>query len=127
MSARLIDGLALARTLRGEIAARAAALAMAGQPPGLAVVLVGDDPASHVYVRNKVRACAEAGIRSTLEQYDASLGEAELLRRIGALNADARSRSTRRSGCSGQTAGLRSRCRARCRPTREAEPPGLRG
>ena len=88
MSARIIDGLALARTLRGEIAARAAALAAAGRPPGLAVVLVGDDPASHVYVRNKVRACAEAGIRSTLEQHDASLPEAELLRRIGALNAD---------------------------------------
>ena len=88
MTASIIDGLALARTLRGEVAVRAEALAVAGRPPGLAVVLVGDDPASHVYVRNKVRACVEAGIRSTLEQYDASFGEAELLSRIRALNAD---------------------------------------
>ena len=56
--------------------------------PGLAVILVGDDPASAVYVRNKVKACAETGLHSVLEQYDASLGEAALLARIQALNAD---------------------------------------
>ena len=88
MSARTIDGTSLARTQRGEVALRAAALAAAGRPPGLAVILIGDDPASHVYVRNKVRACAEAGIRSTLEQHGADFAEAALLARIAALNAD---------------------------------------
>ena len=56
--------------------------------PGLAVILVGDDPASQVYVRNKIKACAEAGIRSLQETYPADLAEAELLARIAALNAD---------------------------------------
>jgi methylenetetrahydrofolate dehydrogenase (NADP+)/methenyltetrahydrofolate cyclohydrolase len=87
-TARLIDGALIARQLRADVAGRAAALAARGVVPGLAVVLVGDDPASHVYVRNKVRACAEAGIRSLLEQYPASLAEAALLARIDALNAD---------------------------------------
>ena len=53
------------------------------------MILVGDDPASQVYVRNKVKACEEAGIRSVLERYDAALSEADLLARIAALNADA--------------------------------------
>ncbi len=87
-TARLIDGLLLARQSREETARRAAELEGRGVTPGLAVVLVGDDAASHVYVRNKVRACAEAGIRSVLEQYPATLGEAALLARIDALNAD---------------------------------------
>ena len=90
MTASLIDGKALSERLRGEIAARAASLAAAGRQPGLAVILVGDDPASAVYVRNKVKACAEAGFHSVLEQYPASLGQAELLARIEALNADPR-------------------------------------
>ena len=90
MTASLIDGKALSERLRGEIAARAASLAAAGRQPGLAVILVGDDPASAVYVRNKVKACAEAGFHSVLEQYPASLGQAELLARIEALNADSR-------------------------------------
>ncbi len=85
MTARLIDGIALSQQLRADIAARAARLPHA---PGLAVVLVGDDPASAVYVRNKVRACAEAGLHSVLEKYDAALPEAALLARIEALNAD---------------------------------------
>jgi methylenetetrahydrofolate dehydrogenase (NADP+) / methenyltetrahydrofolate cyclohydrolase len=56
--------------------------------PGLAVILVGDDPASAVYVRNKVKACVDHGLHSVLEKYDATLSEAELLARIAALNAD---------------------------------------
>ncbi len=88
MPALRIDGVALSRQMRAEVAGRAAKLAARGYPPALAVVLVGDDPASAIYVRNKVRACAEAGIRSVLEKYDASLSEAQLLARIDALNAD---------------------------------------
>ena len=88
MTAELIDGLALARRLRADIARRAAALAARGVTPGLAVILVGDDPASAVYVRNKVRACEENGLRSVLERHDATLAEAALLARIAALNAD---------------------------------------
>ena len=88
MTARLIDGNALSKTMRAEVAQRAAALRTAGTTPGLAVILVGDDPASAVYVRNKVRACHDAGIHSVLEQYDASLSQAELLARVDALNRD---------------------------------------
>ena len=86
--ARLIDGALIARELRAELAQRVAALAATGTTPGLAVVLVGEDPASQIYVRNKVRACAEVGIRSLQETYPATLAEAELLARIAALNAD---------------------------------------
>jgi methylenetetrahydrofolate dehydrogenase (NADP+)/methenyltetrahydrofolate cyclohydrolase len=86
--AQLIDGNALARQLRTEVAARAAALKARGITPGLAVIVVGDNPASQVYVRNKVKACLEAGLHSVLEPYPASLSEAELLARIDALNAD---------------------------------------
>ena len=88
MSAQLIDGIALARELRSGVAQRAQALQDAGRPPGLAVILVGDDPASAVYVRNKVRACEESGIRSVFDRFEASLSEAALLARIAALNAD---------------------------------------
>ncbi|MFN3610467.1 bifunctional methylenetetrahydrofolate dehydrogenase/methenyltetrahydrofolate cyclohydrolase FolD [Tepidimonas sp.] len=88
MTAQLIDGVALARHWRQRVAERAAALAARGHRPGLAVILVGDDPASQVYVRNKVKACGEAGIHSVLETYPASLTEDELLARIAALNAD---------------------------------------
>jgi len=87
-TAARIDGTAIAREVRAEVARRAARLASAGQVPGLAVILVGDDPASQVYVRNKVKACAEAGIRSIQENYPADLAEAALLARIAALNAD---------------------------------------
>ncbi|MEG3002717.1 MAG: tetrahydrofolate dehydrogenase/cyclohydrolase catalytic domain-containing protein, partial [Comamonas sp.] len=89
MTAQLIDGNALSRQLRTEVAARAAALKAQGTTPGLAVVLVGDNPASQVYVRNKVKACEEAGFHSVLEKYDATMTEAELLALIAALNADA--------------------------------------
>jgi methylenetetrahydrofolate dehydrogenase (NADP+)/methenyltetrahydrofolate cyclohydrolase len=88
VTAQLIDGLALSRQIRAEVGARASALAARGRAPGLAVVLVGDDPASAVYVRNKVKACHEHGLHSVLERYDASLAQAALLERIAALNAD---------------------------------------
>ncbi|MFG6449391.1 bifunctional methylenetetrahydrofolate dehydrogenase/methenyltetrahydrofolate cyclohydrolase FolD [Roseateles sp. BYS180W] len=88
MSATLIDGNALSQQLRGEVAQRAAALTAKGVKPGLAVILVGADPASQVYVRNKVKACQDAGLHSVLEKYEASLSEAELLARIDALNKD---------------------------------------
>jgi methylenetetrahydrofolate dehydrogenase (NADP+)/methenyltetrahydrofolate cyclohydrolase len=88
MAARLIDGNALARTVRAEVAQRAAALTARGHPPGLAVILVGDDPASQVYVKHKVADCEASGVRSVLERYDATLGETELLARIAALNVD---------------------------------------
>jgi methylenetetrahydrofolate dehydrogenase (NADP+)/methenyltetrahydrofolate cyclohydrolase len=87
-SAQRIDGNALSSQLRGDIARRTAALRARGLTPGLAVVLVGDNPASHVYVRNKVKACAEAGMHSVLEQYPASMSQADLLARIDALNRD---------------------------------------
>jgi methylenetetrahydrofolate dehydrogenase (NADP+)/methenyltetrahydrofolate cyclohydrolase len=89
LSARLIDGAALSKRLRADVAARAAALSARGTKPGLAVILVGDNPASQVYVRNKVKACAETGLHSVFEQYPATLGEAELLARVRALNGDA--------------------------------------
>ncbi len=89
MTARLLDGAALSRELRAGVAARAAALAARGVAPGLAVVLVGDDPASAVYVRNKIRACAEAGIHSTMSALPATIVQAELDAEIDRLNADA--------------------------------------
>ena len=88
MTARLIDGNALSRDIRSALAQRAAALTARGHRPGLAVILVGEDPASQVYVRNKVKACAEAGLHSVFEKFDATLSQAELLARIAALNAD---------------------------------------
>ncbi len=88
MTASRIDGTGIARQLRTELAARAAHLTSIGHRPGLAVILVGDDPASRVYVRNKVKACEEAGIRSVLETCAADLPEIDLLARIAALNAD---------------------------------------
>ena len=88
MTAQLIDGTALSRHIRAQIGERAAALAARGRRPGLAVILVGDDPASSVYVRNKVKACADHGLHSVLEKYEATLPQAALLARIEALNAD---------------------------------------
>jgi methylenetetrahydrofolate dehydrogenase (NADP+) / methenyltetrahydrofolate cyclohydrolase len=86
LSATLIDGAALARRFRAEAAGEAKRL---GLRPGLAVILVGDDAASAVYVRNKVKACEEAGFHSVLERHDATLAQDVLLARIAALNADA--------------------------------------
>ena len=86
--AKNIDGVALSAKLRADIATRAQALTARGVTPGLAVVLVGEDPASAVYVRNKVKACADTGIHSVFEKYEASLSEVDLLARINALNTD---------------------------------------
>ncbi len=88
MTARIIDGAALAARIRSEIAQRAATLTAQGIRPGLAVVLVGDDPASAVYVRNKVKDCEEAGIRSVLDRLPAQTSEQALLTRIDELNRD---------------------------------------
>ena len=88
MPATLINGILLSQKLREDVASRAAALTARGRQPGLAVILVGDDSASQIYVRNKVKACGDAGFHSVLEKYDATLPEADLLRRIDALNND---------------------------------------
>src|SRR5690606_31751317 len=89
MTARIIDGKAVARKLRAEYAARVQRLKEQHKvQPGIAVILVGDNPASQVYVRNKVTACREAGIHSEMYQMPADSAEADLLARIDALNAD---------------------------------------
>lgn len=88
MTAKIIDGTALSKQLRADVAQRAAALTTRGHPPGLAVVLVGDSPASQVYVRNKVKACEDNGLHSICDRYPAGLSERELLARIDALNRD---------------------------------------
>jgi methylenetetrahydrofolate dehydrogenase (NADP+)/methenyltetrahydrofolate cyclohydrolase len=88
MTAQLIDGNALARQVRAEAAERVAALKQRGVQPRLAVILVGDNPASQVYVRNKVADSEQTGLQATLERYPATLTQAELLARIRALNAD---------------------------------------
>ena len=88
MTAQTIDGVELSRQIRETVSQRAQALAAQGRRPGLAVILVGDDPASAVYVRNKVKACEAHGLHSVFEKYDASLSEADLLERIRTLNTD---------------------------------------
>lgn len=89
MTARLIDGKAVAQRLRSEIAAKAQALATArGVKPGLAVVLVGHNPASEVYVRNKTQACTEAGFASFGHHVPETISEADLLGLIARLNKD---------------------------------------
>ena len=88
MTAQLIDGNALAKQVRAEVATQVAALTAAGRQPGLAVLLVGDNPASQVYVKHKVTDCESVGMRSVLERHPATMTEAELLARIDALNHD---------------------------------------
>ncbi|MFM9938027.1 MAG: bifunctional methylenetetrahydrofolate dehydrogenase/methenyltetrahydrofolate cyclohydrolase FolD [Hyphomicrobiaceae bacterium] len=88
MAARIIDGKAIAEALRRDVAAGVAALTAKGITPGLAVVLVGHDPASEVYVRNKARQTVECGMRSFETKLSPSTSEAELLALIGKLNAD---------------------------------------
>ena len=88
MSARILDGVAIGREIRAEVATRVAALSGQGRVPGLAVVLVGEDPASQVYVRSKGKACAEAGMHSETIRLPAETAEAELLGVIDRLNAD---------------------------------------
>jgi methylenetetrahydrofolate dehydrogenase (NADP+)/methenyltetrahydrofolate cyclohydrolase len=88
MTAQLIDGNALAQHWREQVARDCQVLQARGVKPGLAVLLVGDNPASQVYVRNKVKACEQAGLHSVLDQLPADLSESDLLARVDALNRD---------------------------------------
>ena len=88
MPAQLLDGVALSKKIRTEIAARGAIVTAKGIRPGLAVIVVGENPASQVYVRNKVKACEDVGFHSVLERYSAELSEQELFDRIATLNSD---------------------------------------
>ena len=88
MTAHIIDGNALSHKLRADVTGRATELKAKGITPGLSVLLVGDNPASQVYVRNKVKACHDCGLHSVLEKHPESLSEAALLERIVALNLD---------------------------------------
>jgi len=88
VTATLIDGVAIATTIRGEVAAKVAELRRAGIVPGLAVVLVGDNPASQIYVRSKGKACLEAGMHSETIVLPLDTSEATLLATIDRLNAD---------------------------------------
>jgi methylenetetrahydrofolate dehydrogenase (NADP+)/methenyltetrahydrofolate cyclohydrolase len=88
MSAKILDGVALAKTIRAEVAAEVARLASDGRRPGLAAVLVGEDPASAVYVRSKGKATEEAGMYSETIRRPATISESELLGIVDRLNAD---------------------------------------
>ncbi len=88
MTAQRIDGNALSQILRADVTNRATALKANGITPGLAVILVGENPASQVYVRNKVKACHDSGLHSLLEKHPDTLTQEALLDRIGALNQD---------------------------------------
>ncbi len=88
MTARIIDGKSIAQQVRAEWKMRADALKARGITPGLAVIIVGEDPASKVYVANKVKACAELGLHSEHIVMSADTSEATLLSRIDALNKD---------------------------------------
>src|SRR5690348_11222882 len=86
MAAKIIDGLAIARDVRVGIAARAEVLKARGLMPALTMIMVGNNPASAVYVRNKVRACGEVGIKSEVVRLPAEVSEDELLGTIRRLN-----------------------------------------
>jgi len=88
MSAQIIDGVALSARLRAELKQLAVTLSARGRQPGLGVILVGDNPASRVYVRNKFKACADAGIHAELVEFPATIAESAVLASIRALNAD---------------------------------------
>jgi len=88
MTARLIDGKALAAEVRAALRPAVGALAARGARPGLAAIVAGDDPASRVYVRNKVRACEEVGVRSELHEFPADVAERALLECVAGLNRD---------------------------------------
>jgi len=90
MQTRIIDGASIARELREGLARRVAALARTGVRPGVGVVRVGEDPASKIYVRNKIRACREAGIHSEDIELPATVAESVVLERIRVLNSDSR-------------------------------------
>lgn len=84
----ILDGKALAATVREELAVTVSQMKESGQTPGLAVLLVGDDPASHIYVRNKERAATAVGIHSVIERLEDTISEAELLEKIYTYNHD---------------------------------------
>ncbi|SEP08034.1 bifunctional methylenetetrahydrofolate dehydrogenase/methenyltetrahydrofolate cyclohydrolase FolD [Nitrosovibrio sp. Nv6] len=86
MSAKILDGNVLAREVRAEWKVRAVRLAEKGMQPGLAVVIVGDNPASSIYVRNKAKACSDTGIYSEVHEFPESASEDEVIRRIQELN-----------------------------------------
>ena len=88
MTARLLDGAALGRQIRAEVATDVAELLRLGTRPGLAVILVGEDPASQVYVRSKGRACEEAGMTSVTHRLPDTTTQDDLLRLIDQVNAD---------------------------------------
>ena len=88
MTAQLIDGNALAKTIRDEVSGRTAALKARGVNPALSIILVGEDPASQVYTKHKVNDSAQTGLDATLETYPADMSEADLLARIRTLNDD---------------------------------------
>ena len=88
MTARILDGAALAQAIRTEVAQDVVRLAATGRTPGLAVVIVGEDPASQVYVRAKGKACVEAGMQSETLTLPASTSQADLLAIVDRLNAD---------------------------------------
>ena len=88
MSGRLLDGVALGKAIRAEVALEVAELARTGVQPGLAVILVGEDPASQVYVRSKGRACEEAGMKSATIRLSPDISEADLLAEVDRVNAD---------------------------------------
>ena len=88
-AAKLLDGKSLAAQVRTGVKQKVTALAQRGIRPGLAVILAGDDPASRVYVKNKVRACEETGIASTLIELPGSVSQGELLAQVDRLNRDA--------------------------------------
>ena len=88
MAATIIDGKSLAAAVRAAQKSEVASLAARGLRPGLAAVLVGDDPASRIYVRNKARACEETGVRSEIHEFPATVSEGALIECIARLNAD---------------------------------------
>jgi methylenetetrahydrofolate dehydrogenase (NADP+) / methenyltetrahydrofolate cyclohydrolase len=90
MTAQLIDGAAIARSVYGDLKRRVAALSAAGIQPGLAAILIGHDPASEVYVRNKTRACEEVGVHSEVHRFDAHCNESAVTGLIHKLNTDSR-------------------------------------
>jgi len=90
MTAKIIDGLAVAKAIRADLSVQASELAQQGVKPGLAVILVGDDPASRVYVAKKVKACADVGIASTVHPFPADVNPSSVLDLIEQLNTDDR-------------------------------------
>jgi methylenetetrahydrofolate dehydrogenase (NADP+) / methenyltetrahydrofolate cyclohydrolase len=88
MTSKIINGVELSKELRLALQNKVASLRALGKTPGLAVILVGDNPASQVYVRNKVAACEQIGIHSVLDKAPANLSEDDLLNKIDALNKD---------------------------------------